>query len=531
MKPYRFERAFDKFEIIDVTSSEGLDSLVSAIVAEPLHAVSPAGFALIDTIVRSGRCKTIIMEKEYVDGDYRRAYQRYYARAFPNYERHTTRLHFLGVKVTRRGLANLEAGKVGGEYLGYCVVRPLRTRKVGRTVLQPLLAAPEADFPLALSEFEVNVCGSRLVVSGAPFLEQDTRVGCCGSCAIWMSTMVAGRKFGLPTSTVAEITELATDYALGERVLGSTGLSWEEMEGALRKMGYNPLSLGIASRESAMQIIHPYLEAGIAPILLLELKGGLHAAVAVGHGYDPSQAAGEQAKVQWEGREIRFWRSSQWINYLLVHDDQRGPFRKMYVANASSGRGKKQHCSVEIDMQWPAFEGNAGWPVSAKGRLHAALIPVPPGISMTGVEAEEKAARLTDMVFGSVLGRGMPSNIVLRTYLTRSNDYKRFARERGLVRKVRDLFRGKPLARWIWVTELCTVRDATVSKREDRIVRGEVILDGNSSPWTPDFVAIHLIAGDVGYLALMKPEDTDAESAITGGLVYARAGPYKALVR
>ena len=505
--------------------------MLGTLLAEPLHARSPAAFALADTILRSGQFRTMVMEKEYVDSDYRRAYQRFYARAFPNYSRHATRLHFFSANITPRSLANLERRKISESYLGYCVVRPLRTRRVGRTVLHPGVAEPQADLPLALSEFDVNLAGSRLKVTGAPFLEQDTRVGCCASCAIWMSTMMAGPRFGLPTATVADITELATEYAPGERVLGSTGLSWGEMETALRKMGYNPLTLGVSNRESALRAIHPYLEGGIAPILLITLEdGGLHAAVAVGHAYDPAQQVGEMAEVRWEGRSIRFRRSSEWINYLLIHDDQRGPFRAMRLVDSVSSSGQSE-CHVEIDTSWPTFDGNAGWPTCTKGTLYAVLTPAPAGISMTGIEAEEKAARLTEIAFDVLFRRGMPNNIVLRTYLARSNDYKVFAHNRGLAGRIRHLLRGKPLPHWIWITELCTTGDATVANGGTRMIRGEVVLDGNGSPWTPDFLALHVIAGDVGYLALMTPNDPNAADAIAKGLLYRGAAPYKAFIR
>lgn len=527
---YRFERPFETLEILHLSQGSHVDRLRELLLPEPLHQASPAAHALLDTILRSGLCQTVVVENAYVDRDYGRAYRSFYSRAYPDYGRYSTRLHFFGSTLTRRSLANLETRRLRRAYLGYCVVRPLRARKIGRTVLWPLLADPDADFALTLSQFEANLAGARLAVHGAPFQEQDTRVARCASCAIWMSTMMAGQLFGLPVSTTAEITELALGYPLGEQVLGSTGLKVEEMENGLRGMGYNPLILRIADRESAIRAIHPYVEGGIAPILLMLNERGRHAVVTVGHGYDTSSKVGGTAQTYWEGKPISFWRSSQWINYFLVHDDQCGPFRRMRFLSASE-TGGQGGCWVEIDMTFPSFTDNAGWPSTITALLYAAIIPVPPNISMNGLEAEEKAARLMQIIFENVYNISMPDNIVLRTYLVRSNDFKRFAYGRNLPSRIRNLYRGKAMPRWVWVTELCTEDDAVVADKRDRVVRGEIVLDGNGSLTAPDFLVAHVISAGRGYIALMKPEDASAASAIEGGLIYDHARPWKALVR
>jgi hypothetical protein len=534
MPPYQLEEPFESFEILDLTNTEGLERLTTILVADPLSNDSPAAHAILDILTQSvanGDCQCAVVEHDYFDQEYSRAYQKFYSRSYPHYDRYSTRIHFFGRNVSPRDLGDLETRAWRGAYLGYCVVRPLHGRKIGRTVIEPRLAEPAGDFPLTLSRFRVNLAGSELTVGGAPFLEQDGGAAVCASCAIWMSTAMAGQRFGLPTSTPAEITELATGFPLSERVLGSTGLRAEEMETALRRMGYNSLFLGISDRQSALQAIHPYLEGGIAPILLLQLRSGGHAAVAVGHGYDPTLAASEPASVNWEGKTIQYRRSSDWINNLLVHDDQRGPFRRLKFLDAEDAESEGLHefsgCPVEIDMTYTTAAENGGWPASSLGALTGAIIPVPPRISMTGVEAEEKSARLVNMLF-ETLGGAIPSNIVLRTFLAQSNEFKRRTRVNGLPRQIQTLYRSKPLPRWIWVTELCTVDDVTAGSPHRRQVRGEVILDGNGSLSTPDFVALHVLFGETGYLALMKPSDQNVADALEHGLIYKRARRYQA---
>lgn len=532
MTNYRFEEPFANYEILDLTQPDHVDRLSSILVADPLHLAGPAAHSILDIVIKSihaGQCRSALVEHNYFDQEWSRAYQKFYSRSFPQYNRYSIRIHFFSRFVQRRNLHFLEGPIWSKSYLGYCVVRPLHGRKIGRTVISPSVADSAADFPLTLSTFEVNLAGSRLYVGGAPFLEQDGGAAVCASCAIWMSTAMAGQRFGLPTSTPAEITELATGFPLSERVLGSTGLRVEEMESALRGMGYNPVLLGITNRTTALQAIHPYLEGGLAPILLLQLETGGHAAVAVGHGYDTSRPLEAQAEVMWEEGPIRFRRSSDWINYLLIHDDQRGAFRRLRFLTAGEaethGLDTQNGCPVEIDMNYSSIAGNGAWPTAGRGTLTGAVIPVPPRISMKGLEAEEKSARLTQILFDT-FGATVPENLVLRTYLARSNEFKRRARQRGLPNRIQALYRSKSFPRWIWVTELCSTSDVSDSDPNRRKIRGEIILDGNGSSSTPDFVSIHLVLGDIGYLSMMRPDDHNVADALEHGMLYPGASLY-----
>lgn len=523
-----YGRPYRNFDVIHVDDPQADSHLRSLILADEHNSPSPAGYALLD-MIKSGRCKTVVVEKSYFDRDHLRAYQRFYARSFSDYGRYSTRLHFFSEKVTLAHLSDLERPRFAKSYLGFCVLRPLRVRKVGRTVLNPFTCDPDGDYPLGLATYDANVAGSRLFVRGAPFLEQDVNVGACATAAIWSSTAVAGRLLEVQPWTTAEITERAFDFPLGDQVLAARGLAVPQMENALRRMGYKPLTMGIKDEAAALEVIHPYLEGGIPPILLLRMGDDAHAVVAVGHGYDPSMTPIKQPQVNWEGQPIRYWRSSQWINYFLIHDDQRGPYRKMRLRGESDVNAwiaanptGKPFCQAIIDTSYPS---DGYYPTETIVQVFGAIIPIPLGVTLTGVEAEEKAARLMHMFFSG--STPTPTHLVLRTYLVRSNDYKRLTASRGLEKKVRDLIRGKALPRWLWVTEICQPSELSAPHGQRKIL-GEVVLDGNASPFTPDFLAFHIVGNDLGYLALMEPTDVSAADALSQGITYQHGEPYLA---
>lgn len=403
---YRFERAYSNFHIIDPTTPSGRSKLFDIVLPASVHLASPAPHSLLQAVLASGSCKSVIVEKQYVDREHIRAYTHFYARAFPDYGKYSVRLHFFSVKLVRSDLRDLERIRIRDAYLGYAVVRPLRVRKIGRTVIRPSVGNPRAEFHLADARFRANIAGSELPVEGVPFLEQDSRAAACASAAIWMSTQAASQRFELTSATSTEITELATGFNVGDAIYGSSGLRVNEMEHALRQIGYNPLHLATPDREAAMQALHPYLEGGLAPILLIRLvtDDAYHAIVAVGHTYDVNAQPGRKAQVAWRGGPIEFWRSSDWIDALIAHDDQRGLYRRVRFLAAPEaerlGGTDKQSCLVEIDMTLDQFSGNAGWPSSEVAEIYAVLVPVPPGISMNGIEAEERAARLWQILFG-----------------------------------------------------------------------------------------------------------------------------------
>ena len=250
--------------------------------------------------------------------------------------------------------------------------------------------------------------------------------------------------------------------------------------------------------------------------------------VAVGHGYQLPIETPRLTEVAWPNEPpLRFARSSEWVPYFLVNDDQRGPFRQLKFIESETRLLQERiertypgldtsklhleewNCPVALDMNMP-LRGVSGEEIA---NIWGIMVPLPQCVPLTGEQAERKAARLLRLWHDQV-EIPLPTDLVLRTYVIPSNDYKQRIEQGNMHIFVRRLLRGKPMPRWIWVTEISSIGSYNASDPSRWLIKGQIIIDATGSAWTPDFVVFHYIAGDRGIVATMKPEHEDAEEAL-----------------
>ena len=527
-QPRPLEKPFASFEVLDLTRAADLTRLHDLLVP-PLpksnasesvfdHALGPGGRA-------NPLAKTAVVEWEYVDLDHARAHDAFFTRAFVQTPRKSTRIHFFRSRFTRRTLPRLE--RHDREYLGFTVVRPLRVRKVGRTVMPPAFDPTETSFVTVLASTPVNLAGRPMVARGPAFMEQDERVSRCATAALWMANAALAERVGLPRYSTAEITQYATRFVVGERALPSAGLVTAQMAEALRAMGYDALNVGFSLTDptDVWSILYAYVESGIPPMLILNLGSNGHVLTAIGHTWQIPQGGPSTTTVQWVNEPaLTFHRTMSWVPEFLAHDDESGPFVKVSLqANSTSIPG--------IGVMIQKRQRDAGRLISYQGILQQVLIPNPAGVTLVYQEAERKAARLLKAWYGIYGGGTPPSNFVLRTYLARSNELKTSIRHAHMHVAARDIYLSKGMPRWVWVTEISDVTWVNNPAPDHQLIRGEIVLDATSSPWTLDFLAFHLIEGDDGYLSTMVPGDSDAEAAMATRWRLVGENPYEHLGR
>ena len=86
--------------------------------------------------------KSFVVEDPYIDRDYSTDYLHFYARTFRTHDRHCKRVHFFSDDITpllRRPLSTQRLHNIRSfaseAYCGFCVIRPLSTAPIGRTIL------------------------------------------------------------------------------------------------------------------------------------------------------------------------------------------------------------------------------------------------------------------------------------------------------------------------------------------------------------------------------------------------------------
>ncbi|MEX0683924.1 MAG: hypothetical protein WD904_03440 [Dehalococcoidia bacterium] len=533
---YKPEKPYSDYAILDLSRPKPRQQLIDMVCAEEHVSVGGTPYAALDTLFKHAGLRSAIVESEYVDVDHSHSYARFYARSFQDHQKRATRVHFFSCKLTRPDLARL--GTFKDDYLGYMVVRPLRIRRIGRTALRPPNSATSHfHFPTIAHAATANIAGFSLTVPAVPFVEQDARVSACASAAIWMATAPTVRRFSLQPRTTAEITEFATEIDIGSRLVQSEGLTPDQMLRALRHMGYEPMKIGFKDQFDAMSTIYPYVESGVAPVLLLRLLNGFHTVACTGHTYDPARSVADPVDYQWTGTApIKVWRSWQWVPEFIVHDDQRGPYRLLRFLSTTellgylSGLGvdpaklspAEWRCPVLIEHDYSQSPAGhpADFPKFTIAGLLGAVVPTPAGVSLSAAEAEEKVARVIQ-VWAQAMNTALPDYLHLRTYLASSNEFK--ARVVGATEMhpfAQRTYLGKGLPHWLWVTEVALRDEVVTSDPLDARIRGEILVDANSSPWLPDFVALHLprFSGGAptkaGYITMMSHADKDVAKAL-----------------
>lgn len=547
------EDLYDSFSILYPARRSDREKLIDLVTGQtPLNY---SAFAILDFILtpalgaRSPFCKTVVVEQRYRDRDHTSALASFYHKSFRPIDPECTRLHFFSQRFSTDDLGDLH--RFTDQYIGYSVLRPFPFRRIGRTILKHIQRDPSTEFPVCDGMFQVNIGGSELSFEGTCFMEQDTVVAACASTSIWMSTTTLAQRFRLQECSTSQITEYANEYYLHNRPMPSDGLVPEQMIHALRVMGYDPLLLqNLPDTKGSRHLIYSYVESKIPVILLIQLaSGGHHTVVVVSHGHETPIDNPDLITVNWPGEDpLEFSRSSNWVSHFLINDDQRGPYRKLTFleCDPSELQSKLESGPTPLTSQQVSDLGIEQWkcPISintelntvgidggeAIGNIWGAIVPLPHGVTLTSEQAERKAAHLIRF-WHSLSSIKPPEGLVLRTYMISSSEYKKRLNATDMDDFVRLLYRGKPMPRWIWVTEISSVASYNAASLDQWLIKGEVIIDSTSSQWTGDFLAFHYIDESMkGVVFTMLPEHKDAEEALDRMWVAEQCSSYHGVI-
>lgn len=305
--------------------------------------------------------KTIVVENEYIDRDYLEDYAAYYARCFKRYDRRCRRLHFFSDSFDRDAFSSylrsadsrLNAAFLQECYLGFLVTRPMPSSVIGRTCLKTYASeGGRRHFP-CLTTYSCNLFGTPLIIRSLAFQEQDRAVSACATSALWSVFHKTGRIFQHSIPSPAEITRSANDrFPLESRGFPSTGLTPQQMAGAIRSIGLEPYAVRISNMQLLRNVLYAYGHMGIPSLLLFSLWNvsgsagpvlrGRHAVTMTGYGL--SGSAGSCG-------EIRTCRAMR-MDKMYVHDDQVGPFAKMILDESTLRSSDGKTIGVSIDSAW-----------------------------------------------------------------------------------------------------------------------------------------------------------------------------------
>lgn len=450
--------AFDVLRYTDATFDEQLGNPH----VEPDRIGAKLQVEFLKGYLREIGAETIVVEHDYVDRDYLEDFSAYYVRCFLGYERHCKRLHFFSSKFSKTffteaisaGAERPKGKRLAKNYLGFIVVKPLPDTVIGRSCLVTYPKDGARNYQV-VRDYAVNLFGMPLVVTKTlAFQEQDRVVAACASSALWSAFHGTCNEFGHALLSPAEITKAAGAKASDvDRNLPNKGLTWRMMADAIRHVGLEPLYSQAADENDLKGMIYAYVRGRIPAILGFNRhdpsedpeawKKQAHAVTVAGVRLD---AKGTKPKADKDGLRVYAYR----IDRLYVHDDQIGPFARMFLDGKTCkvyDNGVNYDC-FSLRTLYPDKNGNEG---NVRAIDPIVLLPLYHKIRIPYSAIRETVYHLNvglDLILSNVK---MKRELEWDIYLTTNNDFKKELSENLTLDPVRKLrYLTTSLPRFLW---------------------------------------------------------------------------------
>jgi len=467
---------------------------------------------MFDHIVSLG-AQFMLVEEPYVDRDYSADFVAFYSSVFKAYPRHTQRLHFFRKDVSElfgKDLAEQAAATSEGlGYIGFVVIRPIRQGPIGRTMLPfPDLGAKLIVRRAARSTVQANLVATTLEATGAPFIQQDRRIGACAQAAIWMANRpIHERHRQSSWHSISQITKYATtptDADLSKSLPhGSSGLNPLHITRALRAMGHQPYcdifersllpkderdpidanDASSANDNEAIEVLLRYLDSGLPVILGIppsENETDGHAITAIGYVEDAAAAIREGSGYD------------RFVRAVMVHDDQRGPYRLMPVTAADIEHLPEDRLLKTADGTIQTVQRSVSHifvPLSQRVFLIADYANIIAWDFLDKQVRDLKSALIEDIVkevpsarenleaFCADFEKG---RLIRRTYLTTASRYRRYIARTASPEDLKVKAVSRTLPHFVYVTEIIH-EGAAVGPDGARQIIGHLVFNATSS--------------------------------------------------
>ena len=235
--------------------------------------------------------KGVLIERGYVDKDYRSTFYNFYAKKGRHYRSDCVRLHFFNGAVRYdEARTNIVCNdwRLQDHYFGYIVLRPTIVATLGRSVLSPDIRLGATGRAIQSVHY-VNLLGHRLPVWGFPSMAQHVDIAVCAHVSCWVILRYYSETFAHHREyLVHDITKLAAPFDPGGLV-PSLGFNVSGAERVFQAAGCFPVLVGkrkSASEAAFFSQLLAYLESGFP--LFVAMPGEKHAVVIVGYSWRQS---------------------------------------------------------------------------------------------------------------------------------------------------------------------------------------------------------------------------------------------------
>lgn len=441
-----------EYQWISISGPEDYDQLESALDADfgPREVIEALKVAI------RPRVRGILVEREYVDKDYRSTFYRHYAKKGRAYRDDCVRLHFFDAGVTfDKATTDLRPSEgLEALYFGYIVLRPTIRMTIGRSTLSPDIRVGARGRAIQ-SRHHVHLLGRKLGFWGFPSMSQHTDISVCAHVSCWSILRHYSERFAQHREWLLyDITTMAAQFDPGG-LTPSLGLSIAQAERIFQAAGTYPLIVvkDPSTSEAFYAQFLAYLESGFP--LFVAMAGQEHAVVAAGYSWASSTSLPP------------YLNSHAWeqVDSVLTVDDNLLPY-----------------VSVPRDAVAAAPSGPAVTPSYTAMSFDAFIVALPEKIFYSAQAVE----RFSKGPLYSFLRRNMAmpkeDELLRRYFVTTVSALRKFARERhsqfgdDLV----NMFMRLRTAQFVWVIEF-----ASADQWSKGHIAARAIVDATASPHDP----------------------------------------------
>lgn len=446
---------------------------------------------------------TIVQEFYYIDASYRDTYYAYFSNQHFQIKRYSRRLTFFYGHISESDFFAYDKVKdntINERFMGACVINPLATGLIGRTLLYPKYVLPCSVLPvyIRLSEFELNVYGRRLLVKAFPYRMQDEETMRCAEVTLLnLLDYYSNSHRDYKRVSPSEILESEQKHN-HERVLPSKGISYPILTKVLSEFGFSPRLYNLSSmneyilsrlsqEDELKRCLHYYIESGI-PVALNLLPAGDdgpgHSMVCIGHGKisnDLRKKAKQNKWVSWDnkGKCHPLIDSADFYDKYIVVDDNQPVYQvKPFCNLASYPDMRVENVAVPLykRMFLDAFDAAS----IVRSVLHNEQF----GIDIWSKDYLEEGEDIVIRLF-------MASSRRLKS--SRSNSMKSLS--------AAETYAIVPMPRFVWVCELYREVDY-----DDLMVFGEIVVDATSAVGKGQSIRGLILMHYPGVIGIRNPE-------------------------
>ena len=384
----------------------------------------------------SDAVKGILIERNYIDKDYRSTYYNFYAKKGLRYRPDCVRLHFFDetvafhektLKLTSRD------DRLTDHYFGFMVLRPTGESTIGRSVVTPDVRRRAGGYIITAGH-KVHVLGHTLAIRGFPSMDQHRDVSRCAHAACWSILRHYSERYkNYREYLTHDITLMSQQFDPGGLV-PSKGLALPQAERVFQEAGTYPV---IVARElnkqndvSFYRQLTAYVDSGFPLFAAMHNRG--HAMAVVGYEWRTPLNTGLAG--------MRY--SSDEIKTLAVVDDNHLPY-----------------LSIPAD----------GGPYSAKD-IDSFIVALPEKVFYPADAFDTLVPKLFRL--GKVVQLPPQDTTIIRYFITTASAFRSFVRshESEFDPQLLSAVMKLPFAQFLWIVELATETQWAINQISARAV-------------------------------------------------------------